>query len=191
MSKIIYRITPDVNHFKVIFPDDKELRDPDLWKSDCQSKETTLIRFNAHYNDERDKPIGDFTAVNWLGLAVRDVVANELTEILEKSGELLPFHVGDDLWYYYNVMRKVEGFLNKEESTFLTPGLNIGLKKAVFNREKLPKRSCIFKTPEDRFQGTYVLDSRADDRDVLANFFCAVHAHGFKGLEFEEMARFD
>ena len=191
MSKVIYKITPDVNHYRVIFPDSEALCEPGLWKSDGLSKESILINFSAHYNNEKETPLGDFTAINLQGLAIRDHVANELAEIFEDSGELLPFYVGDDNWYFYNVTRKIEGVLDVEMSTFMLPSLNIGLQKMVFKKEKLPKHSCIFKMPEDRFEGTYVLDSRINDRDVSLNLFCALQAHGFTGLSFEEVARFE
>lgn len=191
MSKVIYKITPDVNNYRTIFPDDESLCEPDLWKPNCQSKESTLLNFNAHYNQETDTPLGDFTAINLLGLAIQDSVANELAQLLEASGELLPFFVGNDTWYYYNVTRQEAGILDIEKSAFMVPELNIGLQKAVFVQDKLPKRSCIFKIPEDRFEGTYILDSRLDDKDIMSNLFCAVQAHNFKGLIFEEIARFD
>jgi len=191
MSKVIYRVTPDVNHYRVIFPDSEALCEPDLWKPDGSSKESTLINFSAHYNQEKKTPIGDIAAINLQGLAVREHVADELVEIFENSGELLPFYVGDDNWYFYNVTRAIEGILDVEMSTFMLPGLNIGLQKAVFKEEKLPKHSCIFKMPEDRFEGTYVFDSRLNDRDVSLNLFCALQAHGFTGLSFEEVARFE
>ena len=96
MSKVIYKITPDVNHYRVIFPDSEALCEPDLWKPDTSTKESTLINFSAHYNNEKKTPIGDMAAINLQGLAIRDHVANELAEIFEGSGELLPFHVGGD-----------------------------------------------------------------------------------------------
>jgi len=191
MSKVIYKITPNVNHYRVIFPDSEALCEPDLWKPDGSSKESTLINFSAHYNQEKKTPIRDITSINLQGLAIREHVANELADIFESSGELLPFYVGDDNWYFYNITRKIEGILDVEMSTFMLPGLNIGLQKAVFKKEKLPKHSCIFKMPEDRFEGTYVFDSRLNDRDVSLNLFCALQAHGFTGLSFEEVARFE
>ncbi|MCK8118999.1 MULTISPECIES: hypothetical protein [Pseudoalteromonas] len=191
MSKVIYKITPNVNHYRVIFPDSESLCEPDLWKPDGSSKESTLINFSAHYNQEKKTPIGDITAINLQGLAIKEHVANELADIFEDSGELLPFYVGDENWYFYNVTRTIRGFLDVEMSTFMLPGLNIGLQKAVFKKEKLPKHSCIFKIPEDRFEGTYVLDSRVSDRDISLNLFCALQAHGFTGLSFEEVARFE
>lgn len=191
MSKIIYKITPDVNHYRVIFPDNEALCEPELWKPDTSSKESTLINFSAHYNNEKETPLGDFAAINLQGLAVTEQAANELTEIFEDSGELLPFYVGDDNWYFYNVTRKIEGMLDVEKSTFMLPTLNIGLQKAMFKKEYLPKSSCIFKIPEDRFEGTYVFDSRENDKDIALNLFCALNAYGFTGLKFEEVARFD
>ncbi|WP_377110152.1 hypothetical protein [Pseudoalteromonas sp. R86517] len=149
MSKVIYKITPNVNHYRVIFPDSESLCEPDLWKPDGSSKESTLINFSAHYNQEKKTPIGDITAINLQGLAIKEHVANELADIFEDSGELLPFYVGDENWYFYNVTRTIRGFLDVEMSTFMLPGLNIGLQKAVFKKEKLPKHSCIFKIPED------------------------------------------
>lgn len=190
MSKVIYKITPNVNHYRVIFPDSEALCEPDLWKPDGSPKESALINFSAHYNQEKKTPIGDITAINLQGLAIKEHVANELVEIFENSGELLPFYVGDENWYFYNVTRIIEGFLDVEMSTFMLPALNIGLQRAVFKKEKLPKHSCIFKIPEDRFEGTYVLDSRINDRDISLNLFCALQAHGFTGLNFEEVARF-
>jgi len=191
MSKIIYKITPDVNHYRTIFPDNESLCDPDLWKPDCQSKEATLLNFCAHYNEDTKTPLGDFSSINLLGLAIRDTVANELAEVFEASGELLPFTVGNDYWYYYNVTQEIKGLLDANNSTFLVPTLKIGLQKAVFHSNKLPKHSCIFKMPEDRYEGTYILDSRSGDKDIIKNLFCAVKGHKFKGLIFEEIARFD
>lgn len=191
MSKVIYKITPDVRNYRTIFPDDENLCEPDLWKPNCQSKESVLLNFSAHYNQDTDTPIGDFSVINLMGLAVRDSVADELSDLFESSGELLPFTVDCDTWYYYNITKQVAGLLDLEKSTFMIPGPNIGLQKAVFLKDKLPKRSCIFKIAEDRFEGTYVLDSRADDKDVMSNLFCAVQAHNFKGITFEEVARFD
>lgn len=184
----IYAVKPDSN-FRMMFPEDS-VYDSDEWEFKCKPLAGKLpLHFDAYLSDNHEKPIPD---IAWLGMstfAFRKDVATKLLEILEESGELLPFKVEGEQWYCFNVLQNSDNAIDHEKSTcdIEENEMRFGLKSPVFILDNLPQ-SPIFKIKDDNYTMTYCLDNRETEEDVLNNFFCAVAGHGYTGVKFEEVS---
>jgi len=183
----IYTVNPDTN-YRFIFPEESVYAAQN-WKFVGEPLVKILPKqFKAHYKLNSKKPIPDIALLGMRAFAFREEVATELSEILEEAGEVLPFWIDDELWYFLNILDisedslvedKCEYEVDDEESRF-------GLIKWYFDTSKIKSKS-LFKIPNDNFTFTYCIDRRGSDEEVMSNFFCAVAAHGYTGLEFEEV----
>jgi len=183
----IYAVKPD-SSFRLMFPEDS-VYDSDDWEFKCEPLAGKLpLHFEAYFSDSNDKPLPD---IAWIGMntfAFRDDVATELLDILEESGELLPFKIGDQQWYCFNVLQKSDDAIDHEKSKYEVEeeGMRFGLKTPAFRLDKLP-RSPLFKIKDDNYTTTYCADNRETEEDVMNNFFCAIAGHGYTGIKFEEV----
>jgi hypothetical protein len=182
----IYAVKPDSN-FRLMYPEDT-VYDSDDWEFKCESLAGKLpLHFQAYFSEKSDKPFPDIAWIGMSTFAFRADVATELVEMLEDCGELLPFKVDGNTWYCLNVLQKSENSINPEKSTFeIEDGeTKFGLKKPAFIIENLPK-SALFKIKEDNYTNIYCIDRRITENDIINNFFCAIAAHGYTGIKFEE-----
>ncbi|PUA26708.1 MAG: hypothetical protein B0W54_23520 [Cellvibrio sp. 79] len=183
----IYTVKPDSN-FRLMYPEEA-VYESDDWEFKCKPLAGKLpLHFEAYFNEKSDKPFPD---IAWIGMntfAFRADVATELVEILEESGELLPFKVDGDIWYCLNVLQKSESSVDPEKSSYeINDGeTRFGLKQPAFIVKNLPK-SPLFKIREDNYTNIYCLDHRSSESDIVNNFFCAVAAHAYTGVKFEEV----
>lgn len=183
----IYAVKPD-SGFKMMFPEDS-VYDSEDWEFKCESLAGKLpLHFKAYFSEENEKPIPD---IAWLGMstfAFRDDVATEILDILEESGELLPFTVNGEQWHCFNLLQNSDNAIDFEESKYeIEDGeMRFGLKAPAFILENLPN-SSLFKIKDDNYTMTYCVDNRETEEDVLNNFFCAVSGHGYTGVKFEEV----
>ncbi|RCU45622.1 hypothetical protein DU002_14245 [Corallincola holothuriorum] len=184
--KRVLQIEPDTNFRFMYSVDDYDVND---WKFNGESRIGNIKRFQAQWAQDSNKPIPDISYINTSTFAISKKVATELVELWEDSAELIPFDVNDELWYLLNVINRQENILDVDNSEFMVPVLNVGIEKAVFYPDKLP-RSCIFKIPEGRYSETFCVDSRVDDEDIMNNLFCAIQGHGYTGLIFKEVASY-
>ena len=182
----IYSVKPDTD-YRLMFPED-EVYDADEWEFKCQSLLGKIkTPFTAYFKEKSDKPLPDIAWIGMLTFAFREDVAEALCEILEASGELIPFTVDDELWYCYNVTTSSDALdPDKCEYEIVSGDVRMGLKSFVFDPEKLPE-SSIFKIPQDNHTTMFCVDRRDNDEQVLGNFFCAVAGNGFTGVKFEEV----
>ena len=113
----IYNVTPDSN-YRLMFPED-DVYDSDDWEFNCQPLAGKLpLHFKAYFSDISDKPLPD---IAWIGMntfAFRDDVAEELLDILESSGELLPFTVDGEQWYCFNALSHSDNAIDVENSKY-------------------------------------------------------------------------
>lgn len=183
----IYAVKPDTK-FRLMFPEDA-VYDSDDWEFKCEPLSGKLpLHFNAYFSDANDKPIPDIAWIGMCTFAFRDDVATELLDILEQAGELLPFRINDRQWYCLNILQKADDALDHEKSKYEIEDddMRFGLKSPFFKLDRLPK-SSLFKIKADNYTTTYCADNRETDDDVLDNFFCAIAAHGYTGIMFEEV----
>ena len=183
----IYAVDPDLD-FRLIYPEDKVYQSEN-WAFNCQSLAGKLpLHFSAYLSDKSDKPLPDIAWIGMLTFAFRADVAEELLDILESSGELLPFTLNDEQWYVYNVLSNSTDAVDVENSQYeIDDGeTRFGLKKPKFIEKNLP-RTSLFKIKEDNFSNIYCIDKRESDSDVLDNFYCAVAAKGYTGVKFTEI----
>jgi len=183
----VYTVNTDTN-YRLIFPD-KPIYPSREW----QFKGDPLIdvlpkQFHAHYESDTDDPIPDIAFLGMKTFAFKEEVATELSEILEEAGEILPFWIGDKLWYFLNILDISKDSLieNKCEYEIDDGETRLLLKKWYFDTSKITSKS-LFKIPNDNFTFAYCIDRRGSDEEVMNNFFCAVAAHGYTGLEFKEV----
>lgn len=186
----IYALKPDSN-YRMMFPEDS-VYESDEWEFKCESLAGRLpLHFEAYFSDKNEKPLPDIAWIGMSTFAFRGDVATELLDILEASGELLPFKVNGELWYCFNVLQKADGAIDPENSKYEVEeeGMKFGLKSPVFVKEKLPN-SPIFKIKDDNYTTAYCIDKRESEENVLESFFCAVAAHDYCGVKFEEVVDF-
>lgn len=183
----IYTVKPD-SDFRLLFPEDS-VYDSDDWEFKCEPLAGKLpLHFTAYFSEASNKPFPD---IAWLGMstfAFREDVATELLDILEEAGELLPFKVGGNIWYCFNILSHTNNAVDQENSRYeIDDGESrFGLAKPAFVVDNLPE-SSLFKIKEDNYTLTYCVDRRGADENVLGNFFCAIAAGEYTGVKFEEV----
>lgn len=182
----IYAVKPDTD-YRLMFPED-DVYDMDEWEFKGESLVGKLPKqFTAYFKEGSDKPLPDIAWIGMLTFAFRRDVAGELSEILEAAGELLPFTVDGEIWYCYNVLTSTEALdPDKCDYEIVQGNTRMGLKSYAFDPARLPE-SSLFKIPQDNHTTMFCVDRRENDEQVLGNFFCAVAAHGYTGVKFEEV----
>lgn len=181
----VYIIKPDTS-FRLLNPDE-DVYYSEYWEFKCEELAGKLPKFKAEFDTKSDNPIPDIACLGMTTFAFRKDVATELVDILEESGELLPFYVGDDLWYCFNVTKSIDA-LDEDKTTFKDfEGANKMFPANYVFKDKLLLESTLFKIPTDNFTDIFCVDRRDTDEQVMENFFCAVSYHGFTGIKFEEV----
>ncbi|WP_096086194.1 hypothetical protein [Agaribacterium haliotis] len=184
----IYTVNPDPD-YKLMFPEDK-VYDSEHWCFQGDELAGRLpLHFSAYFQDDDKLATPD---IAWLGMntfAFRDDVASALQHILEEFGELLPFKVGEQQWYCFNVLNKLVDALDVKESQYEVDNgeMRFGLTKAVFKANKIPNASVVFKIEEDNYTNIFCTDLRDSDENIMSNLFCAIAAGEYTGVVFEEV----
>ena len=182
----VYKVLPDTD-FSLMYPEEN-VYDSDEWEFKAESLLGKLPNsFNAYFSRKGDKPLPDIAYIGMSTFAFRKDIATELVDILENSGELLPFYVDEELWYCLNVTVQSNA-LDKEKSKYKIDNgiIKMHLKEYAFVESQLPS-SSLFKIPDDNFTHIFCSDRRDNDEQILNNFFCAVSANEYTGLKFEEV----
>lgn len=181
----IYLLKPDTR-FRFMYPEDS-VYTSDEWEFNCEDLVDKLPQFQAYFDKRSDKPIPDIAYIGMSTFAFRHDVATELVDILEASAELLPFYVDDQLWYLLNVRRCVDALDDEKSKYKINNGkIKMHLIEYRFNSNQL-KNQTLFKIPNDNKTQIFCVDDRNSDKNVASNLFCAVSAHGYTGLKFEEV----
>jgi hypothetical protein len=180
----IYAVKPDSN-FRLMFPEG-EVYDSDDWEFKCKPLAGKLpLHFKASFSEASEKPLPDIAWIGMSTLAFRKDVAEELLDILESSGELLPFTVDGEQWYCFNTLSHSDNAVDVENSGYEVDDgeTRFGLKSPSFIEPNLPKTS-LFKIKDDNYTNILCADRREDE--VINNFFCAIAAHEYTGIKFTE-----
>lgn len=181
----IYKLRPDTK-FRLMYPE-ADVFHSELWSFHGETLAGKLMNFNAHFEKGSDEPIPDIAYLGMATFAFKEEIAEELADILENIGELLPFKVDDQTWYALNVTNLIDA-LDEDNSTYLinTGDIKLNLVKFSFFQEKLTDTN-IFKIPQDNYTEIFCCDNRNSDEAILNNLFCAVSAKGYTGMVFEEV----
>ncbi len=181
----VYLLKPDTK-YRLMYPED-DVYESDNWEFKCEDLVDKFPQFQAYFDKNSEKPLPDIAYIGMSTFAFRHDVATELVDILESSSELLPFYLEDELWYLLNVKECIDA-LNDDKSKYkINDGkIKLHLVEYVFYPEKLKGKS-LFKIPNDNRSQIYCVDDRSSDQSVLNNLFCAIQAHGYTGLKFEEV----
>lgn len=183
----VYIVKPD-SSFRLIFPED-EVYDSEFWEFKATELAGKLpLHFKAYLDDKDSDPIPDIAWIGMSTFAFRKDVAAFLIDILEDSGEMLPFMLEGEQWYCLNVLQKADDALDSEKSEYEynEGGIKFGLKNIVLKTEKLPATG-LFKIKGDNYTSTFCIDDQSTDEGVLGSFFCAVASGKFTGVKFEEV----
>jgi hypothetical protein len=131
---------------------------------------------------------GNFLSFMGGGALICDARAvEELREMLEMSGELLPLPHKGELFQTLNVTECVN-VLDEEKTDWVigqTTRQRIGIKRYAFHPERLPE-TPLFKIPETARAEILTTEARIDPED---EFKPAVERLGLTGLLFEELWR--
>ena len=181
----VYLLKPDTK-YKLMYPEDS-VSESDDWEFKCEELVDKLPQFQAYFDKKSEKDIPDIAYIGMMTFAFRNDVANELVDILESSSELLPFYLDDELWYLLNVRDCIDA-LDDEKSKYKIDNCitKLHLVDYVFHTDQL-KGKTLFKIPNDNKSQVYCVDERNSDQAVLRNLFCAVKAHKYTGLVFQEI----
>lgn len=182
----IYKVRPDTT-FRMMYPPNDVYESED-WEFKCRELVDKIPQFDAYWDDDETKPKPDIAYLGMSAFAFKADVATKITEILERAGEVLPFYVEGELWYYLNVMKTCDSALDEEKTTYKINQGNIKLiiENYAFHTKKITA-SSLFKIPQDNFTEIFCVDRRSTDKQILDNFFCAVHGNGFTGVKFIEV----
>lgn len=183
----IFTAQPDPK-YRLMYPEDS-VYDSEDWGFKCSPLAGILpLHFEAYFSNKDDKPTPDIAWIGMSTFAFRADVATRMLDLLEASGELLPFKIEGDQWYCLNILQKSDNVIDPQNSKYeIEAGeMRLGLKKPVFVVENLPKPP-LFKIKDDNYTATYCIDKRDTEEDVLNNFCCAIAVHGYTGVKFEEV----
>lgn len=183
----VYIVKPDTS-YRFMYPED-EVYDSEFWEFKCNELAGKLpLHFSAYLSDNKNEPIPDIAWIGMSTFAFKDAVAEYMVEILEESGELLPFTVNGEQWYCLNILKKADDALDTEKSEYEynEGSIKFGLKNIVLKTEKLPATG-LFKIKGDNYTSTFCIDDQSTDEGVLGSFFCAVASGKFTGVKFEEV----
>lgn len=150
----IYRVQPDIEKYKSFhLIDDDENFDlqvegyfdfKDLPKS--ESWNGARVYLSATF-DKTELPIADITKFNVSALAYSEKAVSILKDILEESGELLPFECDGKKWWVHHITNVIDA-LNTEATTMeLMDSGRFLIGKAVIDENKL-SNTCLFKAKQ-------------------------------------------
>lgn len=182
----VYKLRPDTK-YRLMYPE-STVYQSDLWDFHGDTLAGKLMNFNAHFEKDSNEPIPDIAYIGMATFAFREDVAEELADILEGTGELLPFSVDGQTWYALNVTTSIDA-LDDENSTYLinTGAIKLNLVEFIFFKGKLTNATT-FKIPQDNHTEIFCCDNQESDDDLLNNLFCAIHGKGYTGISFEEVS---
>ena len=153
----MYRIKPDIENYKAFYLiDDDENLDLQVegyfdFKGKSKANEWCGARVfldDTFNENESVLPIGDITKFNAHSLAYSEKAIKVLKELLEESGELLPFECEGQKWWIHHITNVVD-ILDTESTTMeLMESGRFLIGKVVLDESKL-SNICLFK-PKQR-----------------------------------------
>ena len=152
----IYKIKPDIKNYKAFYliDDDKNI---DLhvegyfdFKGQSKANDWNGARVyldNTYDNAKTELPIADICKFNVHALAYSEKAVNVLKEILEESGELLPFECDGNKWWVHNITNVVDVLDTDLTTMELMESGRFIIGKTVLDESKLSK-VCLFKAKQ-------------------------------------------
>lgn len=178
----IYRVEPDVNNFQYFMLEDDGLLLSEMLNFDGTPK-ADKWEAPAVYILKPKLKAGNFPDLFSKAVIVVDEVALELLrDLLEMSGDLLPFSHEDKLYHVVNVTECIN-VLDTHRTRWRYEKCRPPIDRYVFHRKRLTQ-SPLFKIPETC--KSEILTCEGID-DPEHEFKGRVEQFGLKGLVFEEL----
>lgn len=179
----IYRVRPDVNKFQYFMLEDQTLELSDMMTFDgTPGKEETWVAPSVYIFKPKQK-MGNFLAL-WGtdALVVDETALEQLRDLLEMSGELLPLPYKDRLYHVLNVTECVN-VLDDQRTQWLYEKGRPPIKTYAFHKSRFTE-APLFKIPETCKSEILTFEGLKDADD---EFKGRVERLGLKGLTFEEV----
>ena len=181
----IYQIRPNIVNYKAFFLiDDDENLDLEIdgyfdfkGKSRVDDWHSARVFTKESFPEDAGKIfMGDIARFNASALAYSEKATEVLRELLEESGELLPFDWDGQKWWVHNVLNIVDVLdYNASKLELLETG-TFELEQSVLDEQKL-SGPCLFK--QKQFSSLMGHDSQENDYKTL------VELSKLTGVEFE------
>lgn len=127
---------------------------------------------------------GNFLALGGCSTFVVDATAaEELADLLEKSGELLPLTVNGEQFYVVNVTQCFD-VLDHDHTKWKHRSKRSSIDRFAFCADRLSVVSPLFKIPENNRSDILTIEGLKDPQD---EFKARVEQKGLKGLKFIEI----
>src|SRR5690349_21379938 len=97
----IYRVVPDVNRYQRLLPSDEAIWKTDLLTFDGTEKMSTWQMPSVYIFNPKKKR-GDFFYLTAGSLVCNDSTCNQMQDLLEMSGELLPLVFNNENYHVVN-----------------------------------------------------------------------------------------
>lgn len=184
MSIQIFRIRLNSNKFQRFLPTDESVWKTDTLKMDCRPKLAGWAAPEVYIHNPTLES-GDFFHLCSGAFVVNDAAAEQLREILEIAGELLPINYEGHCFSLLNVMECVN-CLDAEKTEWVTgkiTGAKIRIVRYQFDKRRLTE-SSLFKIPETAVSEMLCIEGLKAPED---EFKTQVESSGFRGLIFERI----
>ncbi len=179
----IYRLQCDVNHYQSFLPENPEVWDTDMLTFDATPKASAWTPPAAYVLHPKHKR-GNFLSLSGR-LVVDPKASDDLFDLLEMSGELLPLPYMGELFHVINVTECIN-VLDEDRTKWVigrTTGARIGIESYGFHAKRLTE-TPLFKVPETCKADIYTVEGMKDPDD---EFKGRVERRGLQGLIFEEV----
>jgi hypothetical protein len=179
----VYRVKVDVNRFQYFLPRDKTAWSGPTLLFDCSPKQPGWVAPELYVYQPKLLP-GSFSNLMMSGALIVERSAMEsVTELLEMSGELLPFSYQERNYYILNVLGCFDVLDHERTEWNVVEGMRGSLKRYVFDPDRLPE-TPLFKIPETCRGEILTIEGMKDPQD---EFKPTVERLGLTGLKFEEL----
>ena len=181
----IYALRLDSNNYQRFLPGEEGIWKTRRLKLDCTRKAQDWIPPEIYVPNPTLKR-GNFFYLCSTGFVTDSKATEELRDLLEMAGELLPLRYKNEDYTLLNVTECMDCLDHERTEWELarTTGAKIRIIRHMFKPNRLPE-SSIFKIPQ-RLATIYVAEGRFDPED---EFKARVEKSGLKGLLFEEVWR--
>jgi hypothetical protein len=179
----IYRVRPDVNRFQYFMLEDQALALSDMMTFDGTPGKAPAWVAPSVYIYEPKLKKGHFLAL-WGtdALVIDETALEQLGDLLEMSGELLPLPYKDQLYHVLNVTECVN-ILDEQKTQWLYEKGSMPIKTYAFHANRITE-TPLFKIPETCKSEILTYEGLKDPDD---EFKGRVERLGLKGLVFEEL----
>jgi hypothetical protein len=181
----VYTLRFDSNNYQRFLPEEEGIWKTGRLKLNCTRKLQEWVPPQIYVPNPTLKK-GNFSHLCSGAFVTDSAATEELRDLLEMAGELLPLHYKNEDYALLNVTECMDCLDHDRTEWELgkTTGAKIRIIRHVFRPNRLPE-SSIFKIPE-RLATIYVAEGRFDPED---EFKSRVEKSQLQGLLFEEVWR--